>query len=308
MLNERQILYLKEIAKEQNITSAAKKLYISQPALSRFLLDLEKELGVKLFIRNHSSVYLTREGETYLSGCRKVENVYRDTLREIHDLQNPGSGKLSIAMTSLVGDAIFPAVLERCQKDYPEMEINLVEARILQMEGLLLSGQIDLAVAYEKGGDDLHSVFLRKDDILLAVPEQVRKEMPASGYGFNSMPLPAEQIEKMPVILLKKGRTTRKLVDRYFEQHKIHPDIFLETDSIHLAMDLVRKNKGYTFVPEIVAHSLYRENKDTFFSTGEDFLQRSMHIWYRKEAYVSNAMKFLIQAVTECCGSGEPFI
>lgn len=66
MINEKRIQYLLTVAQEQNITTAAKKLYISQPALSRMILDLEQELGTPLFIRERNALRLTQAGAVYL--------------------------------------------------------------------------------------------------------------------------------------------------------------------------------------------------------------------------------------------------
>ena len=85
MLNEKQMRYLLTIAEEQNITAAARKLYLSQPALSRMLLELEKELGAPLFVRDRGILRLTQIGEIYLKGCREILNIDQSMVREISD-------------------------------------------------------------------------------------------------------------------------------------------------------------------------------------------------------------------------------
>ena len=72
MINERLVQYLLTVEEEQNITCAAKKLYISQPALSRMILDLERSLGTPLFVRDCGNLHPTQAGEIYLKGCREV--------------------------------------------------------------------------------------------------------------------------------------------------------------------------------------------------------------------------------------------
>ena len=69
MINEKQIEYLLTVAETHNITAAAKKLYISQPALSRMILDLEQTLGVSLFVRDRGNLHLSQSGEVYINGC-----------------------------------------------------------------------------------------------------------------------------------------------------------------------------------------------------------------------------------------------
>ena len=111
MINEKRIQYLLSVAQEQNITTAAKKLYISQPALSRMILDLEQELGTPLFIRERNALRLTQAGAVYLRGCRQILAIDRSVKREISDLLSSRRGKITLAVTALTGEFLLPRIL-----------------------------------------------------------------------------------------------------------------------------------------------------------------------------------------------------
>ena len=86
----RECEYMVEIAKENNITKAAKNLFISQSALNQQLLKLEKELGTQLFVRSRTDWHPTEAGEAYLQGARKALLIKQDTYKKIYNITHSG--------------------------------------------------------------------------------------------------------------------------------------------------------------------------------------------------------------------------
>ena len=87
--DERQIEFILTIAKEGGISAAAKKLYLSQPALSQRLANLEAELGFKIFRRDVFPMVPTDEGALYLETLEKMRELHRDFQRQLHLLKDP---------------------------------------------------------------------------------------------------------------------------------------------------------------------------------------------------------------------------
>ena len=92
----KQIEYILKIAEENNITHAAEKLFITQPALNQQLLKLEKELGTPLFHRSRSNWRLTEAGEIYVKNAKQILQIKKNTYEQIRDVANRQKGMLSI--------------------------------------------------------------------------------------------------------------------------------------------------------------------------------------------------------------------
>ena len=87
----KQIEYILKIAEENNITHAAEKLFITQPALNQQLLKLEKELGTPLFHRSRSNWRLTEAGEIYVKNAKQILQIKKNTYEQIRDAALPFS-------------------------------------------------------------------------------------------------------------------------------------------------------------------------------------------------------------------------
>ena len=129
MINERLVQYLLTVEEEQNITCAAKKLYISQPALSRMILDLERSLGTPLFVRDRGNLHPTQAGEIYLKGCREVLAVSHFVNKQISDLGGSRSGRIVLGVTAVTGEFLLPQILDDFEREYPQMELILTEEK-----------------------------------------------------------------------------------------------------------------------------------------------------------------------------------
>ena len=98
-MDTKQIEYILKIAEEGNITHAAEKLFLTQPALNQQLLRLEKELGTRLFVRSRTDWRPTEAGMVYLENARKMLQLKQDTYRIIGDMVSDQRGRLSIGFT-----------------------------------------------------------------------------------------------------------------------------------------------------------------------------------------------------------------
>lgn len=170
MINEKRIQYLLMVAEEQNITSAARKLFVSQPALSRMILDIEQELGMPLFIRDRGAVRPTQAGEVYLRGCREVLAIDRAVKREISDLRSSRRGKITLAVTALTGEFLLPRILSDFEAAYPEVQLELLEARTMALSELVKNGKADLALVRKQETSELSYERVMENPVYLQLP------------------------------------------------------------------------------------------------------------------------------------------
>ena len=148
MIEEKKIRYILAINDHRNITKASEAMYISQPALSRVLLDTEKELGTPLFIRDHGTLHLTHAGEIYIDACQQVLRTYSSARRKIQDLTDPDRGRIILAMTSVLADCTAPVIIREFSEKFPQTRLLLTEEKASEIEEMVRTGKADIGLTY----------------------------------------------------------------------------------------------------------------------------------------------------------------
>lgn len=299
MINERLIMYLLTIAEEKSITAAAKKLFISQPALSKMLLELEHELGTDLFIRDRGHLQLSQAGEIYLNGCRRVLAVSDSVSKKLSDLSSGKTGQIVLGFTTFTAEAVLPKILLPFEKQYPFIKLLLVEERTPQLTEMVRNGKIDLAFLYQVNEAVLDTELVLEDQIYIQIPENFRKQLGISTYGISKIEFIPQLLENQSMVLLKEGRGMRTLANQFFYQQEIHPSRVIETENLHLANSLVCLNKGFTFVPGLAVDMLLPNSTYCRVMTRPYALKRKLYCCYRKQRYITMAEKYLIRLVSE---------
>ena len=122
-MTDRQISCFLEVCKEMNFTKAAEKLFIPQPAVSRYIAALEKELDVQLFVRESSrSIRLTEHGKSFYNMFNRFSSEFNTAMQEIHSKLKP----LRFGYNSGWNVSSFlPHVIDQCKTEYPEFRISI---------------------------------------------------------------------------------------------------------------------------------------------------------------------------------------
>ena len=120
--------YMIALAETGSITQAAKRLNISQPALSGWITALESQLGIQLVIRSKKRLIFTPAGQIYLKGCYKMMQIKQQTYNQINGLLGSENETLVISGTPNGGAKIFSAVFSSFRDKYPSVKLTYLEA------------------------------------------------------------------------------------------------------------------------------------------------------------------------------------
>ena len=145
-MNFQSMEYFAAVAKNRSFTRAADALHITQQTLSAHIAGIERELGCPLLIR-HIPLELTYAGEVFLRYATEFNTKYDCMLHEFGDILNNQTGKLRIGIAFTRGHAIMPKLIAAFQKEYPGVDVELVESSNDVLQKYLLDGTIDLAIA-----------------------------------------------------------------------------------------------------------------------------------------------------------------
>ena len=298
----RELSYVLAIAKYQNITKAAESLYISQPTLSKFLIALEENLGLKLFKRLGNKYVLTYAGERYVEHARQIQRVKTDLDMEMADLLKRDAGVLNVAFAHMRCTYVLPGSLPKFREMYPNVKVNVFEGSSDENDRRILDGQADIAFysAPSEGNPMIEYENIGPEELLICTARnhpagRFSEHNPNGKYRILDPALLANEL----VILMHSSQRTRQITDAVFRERGIHYDNVLYTSNIPAIMELVSKGYGVSFIHE--THLNHRSGDlplDLYsFSGGRvvsDFVAA-----YRKGSYLPQYAKDYIEIIRE---------
>ena len=253
-MNIREFLYVVTIYEEGSLTKAAEKLFLTQPSLSKYIITLEDNYGMRIFDRSTSPWGLTDFGEEFIRVSREALCLNRHLEQKIQDIQNFKFGKLSVGIPVTRATHLLPQLLPVFQERYPDIKLQIVEKSSSALEELLLRGALDLIVFYQ---DDVNPLLnyqlLGKEKLyLVTAPGYIYGTQP--GQRFHEI-VYNYSLEEKPFILLHEMQRTRKIAERIFLDYKIKPQVQVVTRQLELATKLCIKGLGVTFTTETLRNS-----------------------------------------------------
>lgn len=211
--------YIIEIAREMNITRAAENLYISQSALNQQLLNLEKELGTPLFIRDRKGWSLTEAGEIYLAYAKEVQAMKTDAYNRIADLAQKKQQTLQIGLVAGYSGKMFASVFTEFHLNNPEVNVMVAEEPYEKLKKDAIDGKVDLAIFSEYSAMDerLGGVCLATDQIYFCAPQECRFCRELKDANEITLEQLAE-FQELPFIIPAKGADSYEMTLDIFKR------------------------------------------------------------------------------------------
>jgi len=257
MINFNQLRVFHQVAKNMNFTAAAKKLYITQPAVTAHMKLFENYCGLKFFKKRGHKIYLTSEGQALYDYTQKIFEYERQIEDLIDDLKDLKRGMLHLGTSKTYARYFMPFLISSFRDVYPHIKIHLDEGSSLDiMHSLLdLKNEVAVIAKVEDHPDICFIPFSQEELVLILAPEH-----PLAGKKYVT---PAE-LANEPVIAKEEGSKTRKLVNALFNDHGISPEILMETSNAEFIKQLVQRGEGVSFfVREVVALELQEKKLAT---------------------------------------------
>lgn len=233
--------YFLKVAETLHFTKAADTLFVTQPALSQQIKQLEEELGVPLFSRNGKKIKLTDAGNIFLNYAKtsvlEVEKGERAISNFVKDVQ----GNIHVGVMYSYFSPLL-AILSNFCKKYPKVNVILEYGNNEDLQEKLLSSKLDLALTFEglEIMDDLEIKGSFNTQLQLAVNP---KHELATQKVFTMTDLP-NYLLALPV----KGNIIRVVVDNYLKVNKINAQIHAEVNDLQLLLDIVEAGDFVTIV------------------------------------------------------------
>jgi len=242
-----QLRILKAISAEGSFKRAADSLFVSQPAISLQVQNLERQLDVPLFDRGGRRAQLTEAGHLLLSYGEKILGLCQETCRAIEDLQNLQGGTLIIGASQTTGTYLLPRMIGMFRKQYPDVAVQLHVHSTRRTAWSVANGQVDVAIV---GGevptelqDSLKVQSYAEDELALIVP--------TSHAMAKLNTIHKDDLYKLQFITLDSQSTIRKVIDQVLTRYEIDTrrlKVDMELNSIEAIKNAVQAGLGSAFV------------------------------------------------------------
>ncbi|WP_400193543.1 LysR substrate-binding domain-containing protein [Hymenobacter sp. B81] len=202
------------VARHLSFTKAAQELFITQPAVTKHVRELERSYDQRLFERRAGRVSLTEAGRVLLSYAEQITELHRRLDSQLHGLHDAAAGRLRLGASTTLAQYLIPPILPGFQAQYPRVELTLLNGNTEQIAEALLHGQIDLGfVEGQVKNRDLHYELLLHDELLA-----VRRAGPG---GPPAAALPLAEVLRHPLVLRERGSGTLEVLEFALREHKI---------------------------------------------------------------------------------------
>ena len=242
-----QLVILQAIVKQGSFKKAADSLYVSQPAISLQVQNLEKQLNSPIFHRGAKGVTLTESGQVLLRYGYKILSICEETCRTLEDLQNLNEGTLVLGASQTTGTYLMPRLIGLFRQRYPQVKVQLQVFSTRKIAWSVANGQVDLAVI---GGevpaelrDTLYIQNYAEDELALILP--------ISHPFSKSKHIRKEDLYRLRFIVLDRQSTIRRVIDQILVKNGIDSSRFrieMELNSIEAIKNAVQSGLGAAFV------------------------------------------------------------
>ncbi|MFP4087722.1 MAG: LysR substrate-binding domain-containing protein [Desulfobacteraceae bacterium] len=241
MLNFNQLRVFCLAAKHENFTTAAEKLFITQPAVTAQIRQLESDCNLKLFKKRGRKVYLSDEGKILYPYVKRVFEYEKELEDVIEDMRELKRGILRLGTTKAYARYFMPWIITRFRETYPHIKIHLDEGSSHDMTLSLVNFQNEIAIiAKAQDHPDVCFIPFSMEEVrLIAAPDH-----PLTG----NYDVPFDQVAKEPIIMKEAGSGTRRLVNQLFAGHGCTPDILMETSNTEFIKQVVQRGDGISFL------------------------------------------------------------
>ncbi|BBJ28508.1 LysR family transcriptional regulator [Athalassotoga saccharophila] len=280
MININEIKVFLEVVNTGSITGASKNLFISQPAISQHIKNMEEKLNVKLFerIQGGNILKLTEEGFVIYKELESLSRVFDETIDRITNLQKNIESLLKIGASKTIGDYLLPKI----------------------MVDFLKAHNVNFSVDIQNTSDVVEEVLDEEISVGFVEIPFFHKSLESEKFYMDEMnlisspgfPLPSkieiEDLNSLPLILREKGSGTRKLIEYKFESLGITPNVIITLSSNEAIKYMIKSGIGVGFLSKLIYEDDEKNGSIIVLNIENLKIERNFFMIRKKERIMSN--------------------
>jgi DNA-binding transcriptional LysR family regulator len=283
------------VAREGNVTRAAKQLSLSQPALSKQLAELEEALSAVLFDRLPRGMRLTAAGELLLRHAERIYAAERAAESEIAELNGLRMGRLSIGASTTIGSYLIPSVFGAFQRAHPEVRLELEIANTAAIQALVSDGRIDLGLTEGNVPSEQFAVEIVHYDELVAV---ANCEHPL----LKKRKVFAAELAETPFICRERGSGSREVIEAALSERGVYITPAMALGSTEAIKNAVAAGLGVAILSRLTVELELRAGCLAVLELRDFSLRRALHMVELRGKHRGPAVEGFVSKLREALG------
>ena len=231
-----------EVASKNSFLEASNKLFLSQPAISKSIANLEKDLNVKLFYRANRGISLTPSGEILYKNLKHVRDILETCQREILSINDVEESHLVVGVQSHIVRNYFMNKIDHFKLNHPNVQIELIDSTTSNFIELLENRKLDFVI----DSSPIESIYNNISIEPICSLSTCFIKSKGNDFKINSI----KDLEKENIILPINKSSLRKNLNKIFDDYKVSIKTRLEFDTEELIIESTRRNLGIGYVVE----------------------------------------------------------
>ena len=231
------------VARTGTISQAAVELFVTQPAVTARIQNLERDLDTALFVRGRHGARLTDAGRAFLPFARRALDAVADGRLLLAEVERGATGQLAIGSAPAVSTYVLPAVLERFRAQYPGVQLIVRTGHSEEILEMVLREQVQIGLVRDVSHPDIEATPLYDDELILVTPP---RHPFASRYEVR-----VEELVDAELVMFDRNSSYHELTSALFRSFRVVPHAQMELDNIDAAKKMVQQGLGVTLLPRI---------------------------------------------------------
>ena len=270
----------------ENMTKAAARLNMTQPAVTRAIREMEDYYGVRLFERINRRLHITEAGRMFYSYALHIIDSFDQMEKELRNWDELGILRVGSSVT--LGNYLLPKVLKAFRAEHPTLQIKATISNGADLQQALLDSRLDLAVIEGSiTNEDLQKEVIASDRLVLVLPPEDPRQYAAA--------LQLKDLARDNFLLREEGSMGRSLIDYTFALRGIPVKPMIESISTQAILRAVHEGLGISLLPEqLVLPAIRSGYVATRVIDDEAFLRRNYIVWHRHKFLTASARELMV--------------
>lgn len=281
-----QLRSLAVLAAAGSFSAAARRLNLTQPAVSRQIRELEKRFGTRLIERSGRHMRPTQAGERLLQQMHRIDAAIADVMAVMAPFREEGAGRVAIGTGGTACIYLLPPILQALRRRFPKLQIVVHTGNTADIVRLIEDNVIDLGLVTAPVQSRALAVTPALDDEQVAI-------FPRKGFAVPKR-ASAEALAELPLLLYEQGGNTRRVIDDWFRREGLEARPVMELGSIEAIAELVNAGLGCAVIPQMAAA---RHGKRFIVRSLSPPIRRNLVIAMRRDKILTGGLRHLLAAL-----------
>ncbi len=291
MISNRQLEVFVTVYEQKSMTNAGKKLFMTQPAVSQAIREIEDYFDIELFERVGSKLYVTKSGETMYYYAKRIFSLFEEMDKEMRNVQ--GVREIAVGVNISAGTELIRRYIARFHEEYPMIKVRVKVTRSSVLEQMLKDQELDFAIwedLFQKAEYLVQEPYYKDKIVIVAAPDH-----PLAKEKYLSL----EDLREEPFLLRERGAGVREKFEYLTKLHDMNVDVMWESSSTKALVRAAQDHYGIAVLPYLLVKEYIEDGSLAELAIEDGSLNRNLNIVYHKDKVFSQPLQRMIEIVRE---------